>query len=117
MSAPKHALVVVVPELAVDLKARPVPASLPLPGSPSLFQKAARLSTELRGWVTAGLPVAPRHVRAARAAACLACPYFDAAGNAGLGECRAPGCGCTKFKRWLASAACPHPQGSRWPAG
>jgi len=38
-----------------------------------------------------------------------ACPgrFWNPAGNAGLGECRHPDCGCTKFKLRFAKAECP----------
>ncbi len=49
----------------------------------------------------------------ARAAACDGCEFWDAA--ALFGRCRVPGCGCTRFKRWLAPELCRHPAGSRWP--
>lgn len=52
---------------------------------------------------------------AGRSAACEACTYWDGLSRGGLGTCRAPGCGCTALKRWLATERCTHPGGSRWP--
>lgn len=46
-------------------------------------------------------------VLAARTAACLACPAWDGAARGGLGKCRDKRCGCTGFKRELATEKCP----------
>lgn len=51
-----------------------------------------------------------------RDAACSGCPYWNPKGNFGFGRCGAPGCGCTRFKRWLLTETCKHPKGPRWPA-
>jgi hypothetical protein len=74
---------------------------------PSLFTKAQRLKKELGEWRKAGLPRAPRDVRAARTAVCNACSYWNPKGNWGLGACEYPGCGCTAAKRYLATSKCP----------
>lgn len=42
-----------------------------------------------------------------RLAICRACEYWNEAGNVGLGECKHPGCGCTRFKHGLATETCP----------
>lgn len=83
--------------------------------NPSLLTKAQRLRKELGQWLKAGAPMAPRGLRKARMAACNACELWDAQGNLGMGQCRAPGCGCTKAKTALLTSYCPHPKGSRWP--
>lgn len=75
--------------------------------------KLGRLLRSLRRWQAAGRPLAPRPVRRARAAICGACEHWNPGGNLGLGECRAPGCGCTRAKWWLATEACPL---GKWPA-
>jgi hypothetical protein len=49
---------------------------------------------------------------AARSVACESCPHWDGAARAGLGKCKAPNCGCTKLKRWLATETCPL---RKWP--
>lgn len=69
--------------------------------------KLLHLRRALRRWQAAGCPLAPRPVRHARATICTACPHWAPGGNLGLGECRAPGCGCTRAKWWLATEACP----------
>lgn len=94
-------------------RAEPVPARPSLAAPANLRTKLRRLVKELKIWRRAGLPVSGRWVRQARAAACAACSYWSATGNLGLGECRAPGCGCTRGKRWLATAKCPL---NKWPA-
>ena len=50
-----------------------------------------------------------------REAICSMCPLWDAKARLGLGKCKAPGCGCTKFKRWIRHEKCKHPDGSKWP--
>ena len=74
---------------------------------PSLLTKAQRLRRELTSWVKAGAHMATRANRIARLKVCASCEYFDPSGNWGLGQCRAPGCGCTKDKAYLATSKCP----------
>lgn len=66
-------------------------------------------------WAAAGFPLVSDEAYRMRSAACAACPLWDGAARMGLGKCNAPGCGCTKLKRWLATEKCMHPDGSRWP--
>jgi hypothetical protein len=75
----------------------------------SILTKASRLRRDLTAWAKAGLPLASKALRNARLATCNACPggYFDPAGNWGLGQCKAPGCGCSKIKAALATSKCP----------
>ena len=51
-----------------------------------------------------------------RAKACASCEYWDGSARFGYGHCKAPGCGCTRFKQWVTTQKCTHPGGSRWPA-
>lgn len=113
-SIPEGRLYIVRPDLALPLTAVP-PAAVP-PERASFALKVRRLRGELRAWRKAGLPLASPALREERRAACEACPYFAPAGNLGLGECHAPGCGCTRMKRWLLTSQCKHPDGSRWPS-
>lgn len=83
---------------------------------PTPLELAQNFSQALAVWSAAGYPLVDRAGYIARAAACEACELWDGAARLGLGTCKAPGCGCTKFKRWLATERCKHPQGSRWPA-
>jgi hypothetical protein len=83
--------------------AKPAPA----PERVSVLTKLQRLRRELRVWAKAGAPMAPREIRQQRAAICAACTYWHATGNLGLGECRYPGCGCTRAKVALATSRCP----------
>ena len=80
----------------------------PKPERASVVTKAGRLRRELTAWLKRGAPLVPKEVRQARLAICRACEYYDAAGNLGLGECRFPGCGCTRVKAALATSRCPH---------
>lgn len=38
---------------------------------------------------------------------CSACGLWRPSGNLGMGECRHPQCGCTKFKRGFTTETCP----------
>lgn len=80
---------------------------LPAPERAGLLTKAARLKAALQEWRRAGLPLASRAARKERQACCDACEYYRPTGNLGLGECTAPGCGCTRAKLWLATSVCP----------
>jgi hypothetical protein len=79
------------------------------------FRKFMRLLRALREWQREGRPLTPKALREQRTRACEACELYKADGNWGFGECGAPACGCTKFKRWLLTERCPHPSGSKWP--
>lgn len=83
---------------------------------PDAIELATNIGLAGVRWAAAGFPVVTQPVYDARSAACTPCPYWDGAARFGLGKCKAPGCGCTKFKRWLATEQCKHPGGSRWPA-
>lgn len=86
---------------------RPATAPTPAPESPSLVTKLTRARHELGRWLKAGAPLAPRAIRRQRLAICRSCPYYAPTGNLGLGECQAPGCGCTRTKLALATSTCP----------
>ena len=62
-------------------------------------------------WAASGFQIVDQTQYAARVAACDSCPQWDSAARFGLGKCRA--CGCTRFKRWLATEKCPL---SKWPS-
>lgn len=73
----------------------------------SLLTKAGRLRRELWTWGKAGARLTSREGRKQRLAICRVCDYFNPKGNFGLGECQAPGCGCSKVKLALATSSCP----------
>jgi hypothetical protein len=79
-----------------------------------ILTKLSRLRSAVASWNRSGREITPKATRQARLEACKACPYYKADGNIGLGECQAPGCGCSRLKVWLATETCPHPDGSRW---
>jgi hypothetical protein len=81
--------------------------SHPKPERASLVTKFGRLRKEVVIWMKRGAPLVPKEIRRERLALCAACEYFNAGGNFGLGECRFPGCGCTKIKAALATSKCP----------
>jgi hypothetical protein len=86
-----------------------------LPPEPTAAELVANFAGATARWVGAGFPVVSEAVYAARTAACEACELWVAEARLGLGKCLAPGCGCTKLKRWWASEKCLHPDGPRWP--
>lgn len=83
---------------------------------PDAAEMAVNLGKAAVKWVAAGFPVVTQAQYDERSAICGPCEYWDGAANLRFGKCKAPGCGCTKFKRWLATEQCKHPQGSKWPA-
>lgn len=87
-----------------------------IPPEPNAAEMAVNLATAAAAWAAAGFPVVPQAEYDARSVACAPCQYWDGRARLGLGKCKAPGCGCTKLKRWLATEKCKHPEGSRWPA-
>jgi hypothetical protein len=95
------------PELRAKGVLPPEPVIAPAPEAASFATKAGRLLREGRAWMRAGLPIADKATRTARLAVCAQCQYYNAAGNLGLGECKAPGCGCTRVKLALATSKCP----------
>ena len=56
----------------------------------------------------------PKEMLAVRRAICDACELWDASGNAGLGKCKHPRCGCSRFKLTLATERCPDGLWERW---
>jgi len=83
---------------------------------PNAAEMAVNFTKAMGKWIAAGVPVVTEAQYAERAAICAGCELWDGKANLGLGKCKAPGCGCTKFKRWLGSEVCKHPAGSKWPA-
>lgn len=102
--------------LASDPQAATVPRRTPRPPEPSIMEMAGNFTEAMVNWVAAGAPVISEADYDVRSAICEPCEYWSPTGNLWLGKCKAPGCGCTKLKRWLATEVCKHPQGSRWPA-
>lgn len=78
---------------------------------PGLTQKAASLISAGNRVVKAKLNGQPVRVspeeRDRRLSICRACDLWNEGGNVGLGECKHPGCGCTRFKHGLATETCP----------
>jgi hypothetical protein len=85
--------------------------ALPAP-EPTLAELAANFTGAMDRWATAGFPTVSAETYATRSAACEACEHWDGSARLGLGKCNAPGCGCTKLKRWLSTERCPL---QRWP--
>jgi len=85
-----------------------------LPPEPSLLEMAGNFTGAMAKWFAAGLPVVKEEEYKRRTEICDRCSYWDPNGNWFMGKCKAPGCGCTTLKRWLATEQCKHPEGSRW---
>ena len=83
---------------------------------PNAAEMAVNFTKAISHWITAGAPVVSQAQYDQRSAICGPCEYWAGEANLGLGKCKVPGCGCTKFKRWLATEVCKHPAGSKWPA-
>jgi hypothetical protein len=77
------------------------------PAAPTPSEMAANFAGAMARWAAAGFKTMDEGGYNARLAVCIGCEMWDAAGNFGLGQCQSPGCGCTKFKLWLASETCP----------
>ena len=92
------------------VKSNPPPEA---PEEPSTLELSANFAGAMSRWAAAGFATVSADEYAARAAACDACEHWQPQARAGLGKCAAPGCGCTKFKRWLASERCPL---RKWPS-
>jgi len=79
---------------------------------PALADLATNFTGAVARWAGQGFPTVPAEQYAARAAVCEACEFWDGTARLGLGKCNAPGCGCTKLKRWLTTEKCPL---GKWP--
>lgn len=79
----------------------------PLLPEPSLTDLAANFAAATGRWVSGGFAVVDESVYAARSAVCDRCEFWDGAARLGLGKCGHAKCGCTRFKRWLATEKCP----------
>lgn len=85
----------------------------PEPTEPTLAELAGNFGAAMVRWSAAGFSTVTEQTYHGRAAACESCHFWDGSARLGLGICKAPGCGCTRFKRWLATERCPLGQ---WPA-
>lgn len=85
-------------------KIKPLPLEIP---EPTLAELASNFSGAMERWASAGFKTVTPEVYEARGAICATCEFWDGSARFGLGKCKAPGCGCTKFKRWLATEKCP----------
>src|SRR5687767_7785639 len=81
-------------------------AGQPAPTAPTAAELAGNFVGAMERWSAAGFRTVTREQYHERAAICEPCEYWDGGARFGLGKCNAPGCGCTKFKRWLATEDC-----------
>lgn len=102
------------PDLQPVEDSPPPPAYVPPLEEPSPIELAKNVAVAGARWAAAGFRLVSDEVYRARTAVCETCPLWDGSARFGLGKCNAPGCGCTKFKRWLATEQCKHPEGTRW---
>lgn len=80
------------------------PPELP---EPTIAELASNFAMATARWAAAGFVVVNPADYAARSAVCQACEFWDDSARLGLGKCRHTQCGCTRFKRWLATEKCP----------
>jgi hypothetical protein len=101
----------------------PAPASVPppivirhlQPVEPTILELLTNFAGAMERWSAAGFPIITQAQYDQRGKICSLCEFWDGDALLGLGKCNAQGCGCTKFKRWLATETCRHPDGSKWP--
>lgn len=74
---------------------------------PTIPEMVANFVEATSEWTAAGFPIVTREVFERRLAACEACNLWDDKARFGLGKCKHPNCGCTKFKFWMANQKCP----------
>jgi hypothetical protein len=109
------------PQLAILNPAHPQSAILnpptPLP-EPTWDELIGHAGTALLKWASAGFPIAPPGIRAARHAICIQCSYWKETARFGAGKCSHPKCGCTKVKFQFATERCPDtpPKWGAWSA-
>lgn len=90
-----------------------------LPPEPTMREMAENFGKAMVNWVESGFPIVSEAEYKLRGSICetrnngSSCEFWT---DGFIGRCKAPGCGCTKLKRWLASEQCKHPDGSKWPA-
>ena len=75
------------------------------PEEPTIFDLASNFIFATKKWVEAGFPVVNDDIYNNRFSICKMCDFWDDDCRSGLGKCKK--CGCTKFKRWLATEHCP----------
>lgn len=80
---------------------------------PTLAELAGNFGTAMARWSAAGFATVTEQTYQDRARVCESCVHWNGTARLGLGICKAPGCGCTRFKRWLATERCPL---GKWPA-
>ena len=87
----------------------PSPALVEEPSlpEPTLTDLASNFATATARWASGGFPVVGEAAYASRSAVCEGCEFWDGAARLGLGKCKHAKCGCTRFKRWLATEKCP----------
>lgn len=80
---------------------------LPQPKGPNLVQMAVNLAKAVPDIVKSGVKIVPDNVYNDRMSLCHTCYFWNEDGNAGLGKCNHPKCGCTRGKMKLAASSCP----------
>jgi len=112
-------LVIVRPDLAVPIThlgtQEETPAAAEPLKEPTLVELATNFTGAMARWAAAGVPVVDQAGYDAREAECGVCEHWDGRARFGMGKCKAPGCGCTSLKRWLATEICPLGKWPAWP--
>lgn len=83
------------------------PAPIPKLPPPTLGELMGNFAGALGRFVKAGFKTVDEPTFQKRIAVCRACEYWQEDARAGLGKCEHPGCGCTRFKHWMATEKCP----------
>lgn len=74
---------------------------------PTLTEMATSFIEATSRWSSAGFPIVNEEIYKSRSSICESCEFWDGKARFGLGKCKAIGCGCTKFKRWIQTEKCP----------
>lgn len=78
-----------------------------VPADPTALELAGNFTEAMTTWAMRGFPVVDEVTYRARSVTCEGCEMWDGVAWLGLGKCKAPGCGCTRLKRWLSTEKCP----------
>lgn len=79
---------------------------------PTVKELATNFLGAMHDWISKGLPIVTQRKYDERASICDTCEFWIPNARMGMGKCNHKGCGCTKFKRWLATEQCPE---KKWP--
>lgn len=82
------------------------------PPEPTVAELVSNFTGAVTRWFRSGTPVVTEAQYQARTLICEGCEFYDAQAWLGFGKCRHKKCGCTRFKRLMATEKCPE---GKWP--